>query len=117
MPVVKQEKESKEETRTRVHTTNPFLSPTSNPFLSPTSTPNWTTPEVKVSLTKPRDIPVLELHQLQSLDAAARLQMFFELVEQCSPSDATRVQIAKGRVTAELAVLVHSKQIHHKLVS
>ncbi len=74
-----------------------------NPFLCPTPT------EV-TRLTKPRDIPILELKHLEGLDAAARLQIFFELVERCSPNDQTRIQIAKERVSTELAVLIHSKQ-------
>ncbi|KAG0712106.1 hypothetical protein GWK47_019181 [Chionoecetes opilio] len=70
---------------------------------------------VKEGLTKPRDIPIQELYQLQGLDAAARLQMFFELVEQCSSSDATRIQIAKGRVSSELAILIHNYQTNQKI--
>lgn len=54
-------------------------------------------------LTKPRDIPILELKHL-GLDAAARLQMFFELAERCTPFDNTRIQVAKERVSSELAV-------------
>ncbi len=42
------------------------------------------TPPRQVTTTKPRDIPVLELHQLQGLNATTQLQIFFELVEQCS---------------------------------
>ncbi|KAG0728868.1 hypothetical protein GWK47_031564 [Chionoecetes opilio] len=70
---------------------------------------------VKRDSPKPRDSPVLELYQLQGLDAAARLQMFFELVEQCSSSDATRIQVAKGRVSSELAILIHNYQTNQKI--
>ncbi|KAG0724131.1 hypothetical protein GWK47_041288 [Chionoecetes opilio] len=73
------------------------------------------TDSVKEGLFKPRDIPVLELHQLQGLDATARLQMFFELIEQCSSSDATRIQIAKGRVCPEFSILIHNYQANHKV--
>ncbi|KAG0712916.1 hypothetical protein GWK47_017372 [Chionoecetes opilio] len=73
------------------------------------------TDSVKVGLFKPRDIPVLELHQLQGLDATARLQMFFELIEQCSSSDATRIQIAKGRVCPEFSILIHNYQANLKV--
>lgn len=45
----------------------------------------------------------------------AFLQMFFKLVKQCSDSDATRVQIAKGRLSPELAILVHSNQAARKI--
>ncbi len=35
------------------------------------------TPPSQVTTTKPRDIPVLELHQLQGLNATTHLQIFF----------------------------------------
>ncbi len=35
------------------------------------------TPPRQVTTTKPRDIPVLELHQLQGLNATTQLQFFF----------------------------------------
>ncbi len=35
------------------------------------------TPPRQVKPTKPRDIPVLELHQLQELNATTQLQIFF----------------------------------------
>ena len=54
------------------------------PGLSPPNTPCK-------PLTKPRDIPVLELHQLEGLEASACLQIFFELVEQCSNDGSTVV--------------------------
>lgn len=57
---------------------------------------------------KPRDIPVLELYQLQEMEAAARLQMFFEPMEQCSVTDVGRNQAAKGRVGTQLVILVHN---------
>ena len=63
--------------------------------------------------TKPRDIPVLELHQLQGLGATTQLQIFFELVEQCSAEDSVRVQVAKSRVSAEIAALIHNHQTLH----
>ncbi len=60
--------------------------------------------------TKPRDIPILELHQLEGLDATAHLQMFIELVEQVADDDLTRVTVAKSRLGSEIAMLVHNKQ-------
>ena len=65
-------------------------------------------------LTRPRNIPVLELHQLEGLEASACLQIFFELVEQCSNDGSTRVQIAKSRLSQNLAVLIHNKQAKNK---
>ncbi len=67
----------------------------------------------QITTTKPRDIPVLELHQLHGLNSTTKLQIFFELVEQCSEIDATRVQIAKGRVSTEIAALIHNHQTLH----
>lgn len=64
--------------------------------------------------TKPRDIPVLELHQLEGLEATAHLQMFIELVEQVAEDDLTRVTVAKSRLGSEIAMLVHNKQQKEK---
>lgn len=74
---------------------------------------NLQSPPRHTITTKPRDIPVLELHQLQGLSATTQLQMFFELVEQCSTDDSKRVQVAKSRVSAEIAVLIHNHQTLH----
>ncbi len=63
-----------------------------------------------ILLMKPKDIPILKLDDLQGLDAAARLQIFFKQVEQCSPYDGERIRAAKGRVGPHLAVLIHSRQ-------
>lgn len=63
--------------------------------------------------TKPRDIPILQLQELQGLNSTTKLQIFFELVEQCSEDDHRRVQIAKGRVSSELAALIHNRQTSH----
>ncbi len=71
------------------------------------------TPPHQATTTKPRDIPVLELHQLQGLNANTHLQIFFEQVEHSSEIDARRVQIAKGRVSNEIAALIHNYQILH----
>ncbi len=64
--------------------------------------------------TKPRDIPILEVNQLQALNATTQLQIFFELVEQCSDDDLRRVQVAKGRVSSELAALIHNHQTRYQ---
>ena len=64
--------------------------------------------------TKPRDVPILELDQLQGLNATTQLQIFFELIEQCSDNELRRVQIAKARVSSELAALIHNHQTHHQ---
>ena len=99
------------------------LIPLPESFLAPSHesrnqcSPPRESPSPRVFLTKPRDVPVLDLHNLQGVDATARLQMFFELVEQCSDSDAVRVQIAKSRLSSNLAILVHSNQANKKISS
>ncbi len=60
--------------------------------------------------TKPRDIPVLELNELDNLEASGKLNLFFDLVEQCSADDGDRVKVAKTRVNTELAMLIHNQQ-------
>ncbi len=88
------------------------------PTLSPPpATPPMSTPMTARFIVKPRDIPVLELHQLQGMDASTRLQMFCELVEQCDLTDVGRIQIAKGRVCTELAILIHNNQTRHNLTN
>ena len=62
------------------------------------------------SPTKPRDVPILELAQLEGIEAAARVQMFIELVEQVSDCDEVRVKVAKSRLSPEIAMLVHNRQ-------
>ena len=62
------------------------------------------------SITKPRDIPTLELNHLEGLETSARLQMFIELVEQATPNDASRVQVAKSRLGPEIVMLIHNQQ-------
>ncbi len=39
---------------------------------------NLQTSPRQITTTKPRDIPVLELHQLQGLNATTQLQIFFD---------------------------------------
>jgi len=81
------------------------IKPDPDPIPNPTPPLNPPKP-----ITRPRDVPILELHQLEGLEAAARLQIYFELIEQCSPDDGIRVQIAKSRLGSELAMLVHNCQ-------
>ena len=61
-------------------------------------------------VTKPRDIPILELNHLEGLEASAHFQMFIELVEQATSNDASRVQVAKSRLGSEIVMLVHNHQ-------
>ena len=90
----------------------------SSTSVSPTSsTPVSPTKPTQLSLTKPRDVPMLDLDQLQGLDAEARLQIFVELVEQCSSQDDDRVRIAKSRVSSDLAILIHNNQANKKISS
>ncbi len=68
-------------------------------------------------VTKPRDIPVLELHHLGELEASSRLQMFLELVEQTTEHEHTRIQVAKSRLSPELAMLIHNEQSKAKCIT
>lgn len=72
-----------------------------------TSTPAKSTSEVRV---KPSDIKILELDELQRLNSAARLQMFFESVELCASNSDARLEVAKSRVDGDLAVMIHTAQ-------
>ncbi len=67
-------------------------------------------PSKATGTTKARDIPILDLKQLQGLSAITQLQIFFESVEECTEEDLRRVQIAKRRVSPELAALIHNRQ-------
>ncbi len=60
--------------------------------------------------TKPKDIPILELTDLEGLEAAGRLSLWCESVEQCSEVDAERVLVAKKRVSQDLALLLQNRQ-------
>ncbi len=64
----------------------------------------------KTISTKPRDIPILQLHELDDLESAGKLGLFFDLVEQCTPEDEDRVRVAKTRVSSDLAMLIHTQQ-------
>ena len=56
----------------------------------------------KPVVTKPRDIPMLELHHLHGLESASRVELFFEQIETCSPLSSERIDIIKTRVSVEL---------------
>ena len=62
------------------------------------------------SITKPRDIPILELTYLEGLEASARLQMFIELIEQTTTHEPSRLQVAKSRLGPEIVMLIHNQQ-------
>ena len=68
-------------------------------------------------LIKPRDVPQLTLMHLEGLEASARLQMFLEAVEQVTDEDQTRIQVAKGKVDDEIAILIHNQQTTGKINS
>ena len=55
-------------------------------------------------ITKSRDIPVLELKHLHGLESASRLNLFFEQVESCATLSAERIEVARLRVSIELAM-------------
>ena len=64
-------------------------------------------PELK-PLLKPRDIPLLELSQLQEMNSVTRLNLFFNSVERCAQNSLERLQIAELRMGLELTGLIHS---------
>ncbi len=61
-------------------------------------------------ITKPRDVPTLNLQKLEGLESAGTLNIFFDLIEQCTPNDEERVRVAKSRMEAELTVMLMNKQ-------
>ena len=62
------------------------------------------------SITKPRNVPILELTHLEGLEASACLQMFIELIEQTTPHEPSRLQMAKSRLGLEIVILIHNQQ-------
>ena len=66
-------------------------------------------PSVRI---KPNDVAKLELATLQQVDSGARLQMFFGAIEKCASDSYGRLEIAKTRVDTDLAVLIHTAQLH-----
>ncbi len=74
-----------------------------------TSSPNQTPVQASV-LTKPRDIPVLELQDLEGLEGTGRLALFLNGIEQYALTDSDRIQIAKSRVSRDIALLIQNHQ-------
>ncbi|XP_050733579.1 uncharacterized protein LOC127007076 [Eriocheir sinensis] len=85
-----------------------IISKLGNEALAKTEVGN--TPPPKPISTNPRDIPILQLHELDDLEAAGKLSLFFDLVEQCTTEDGDRMKVAKTRVGSELAMLIHIQQ-------
>ncbi len=70
-----------------------------------------TSSPLKTTSTKPRDIPILQLRALDDLESAGKLNLFFDLVEQCTPEDEDRVKVEKTSVSSDLAtMLIHTQQ-------
>lgn len=59
-------------------------------------------------ITKARDIPVLELSHLHGLESASRLRLFFEQVESCTIFSDERIEVAKLRVSIEIAMKIQT---------
>ena len=59
---------------------------------------------------KPRDIPVLDLLQLGGIEAAGNLNIFFDLVEACTPVEEERLSVVKTRISSEIALLLRNRQ-------
>lgn len=75
---------------------------------APSSEPSLSTSKL-VIVTKPRDIPDINLHHLEGPDAAGKLNIF-ELAEQCAAIDDGRVLVAKSRVCSDIATLLFNNQ-------
>lgn len=100
-----------------IQTPSPSSIPINNPETP--SIPSQLPVNVTMSahILKPRDIKTLGLSQLTGIDAAARLQLFFDSVEKCAIESGDRFQIAVIRMEGELAVLVHSAKRAGKIES
>ncbi len=68
-------------------------------------------------ITKARDIPVLELSHLHGLESASRLKLFFEQVEACAEYSDDRIEVAKLRVSVELAMKIQSMITKQSIVT
>ena len=66
---------------------------------------------------KLRDIPILNLEDLQGLSSPTHLQVFFEMVALCSAEDTIRIHVAKSHVNQELANLIHIQQILEDVIT
>ena len=69
---------------------------------------NFPTPSSFV--VKPRDIPVLTLEELEGIEAGGKLAMFIDRVEQVTPDEVIRLQVAKTRLDTKIALLVQNIQ-------
>ena len=89
-----------------------LVTTTINPPYPQTSTPAHNRPQSLLDdvVLRPKDVPKLEVEQLQGIEATARLQLFFEQVEQCAQDSASRIRIAKSRVSSEIAILIHNNR-------
>ena len=61
-------------------------------------------------VVKPRDIPELKLDDLEGMEAGGKLAMFIDRVEQVSPDNEARLQVAKTRLNTQIALLVQNQQ-------
>ena len=61
-------------------------------------------------VVKPRDIPELTLEDLEGMEAGGKLAMFIDRVEQVTPDDGARYQVAKTRLNSKIALLIQNHQ-------
>lgn len=72
--------------------------------------PRAASPARRYTSIRPRDIPTLQLSQLDGIKAAGTLNLFLDQIESCSIYDEERVNIAKARVGPEIALLLRNVQ-------
>ena len=68
-------------------------------------------------ITKSRDIPVFELKHLHGLESASRLNLSFEQVESCATLSAERIEVARLRVSIELAMRLQALIAQHSITT
>ena len=67
-------------------------------------------PTPKFNILKPRDISKLTLVSLEGLAGKCRLRSFISQIEQISPDDKVRVQVAKTKFDERLELLIHQEE-------
>ena len=98
-----------------VTTTTTSILPTTPISSSSIAKVNEDVKQTTKPVLKPRDIVPLELSQLQNLEARARLQMFFEAVEQSVAEDESRLQVAMYKMDTRLSVMIHTARTSKKV--
>ena len=59
---------------------------------------------------KPKDVPLLNLSQLEGIKALGTLSIFYDVIEQVTDDDKDRVRVTKTRLSLEMALLLQNYQ-------